>query len=311
MKKIFYDDLQRNIKQVRQILSQDEILLITHENCMDGMGCQLLMEKIFKQVIVMKSSPQKVETLIDNIDPNKYKAIVLADISTQNEEFLKLPHVMLVDHHDTAANMHDPDNCVFIYNFECGTKLLKRVIEGALRKPLKKYSELVNLINDYDLWEHKDERSKKLAKLFYKRTSDDEFAERFWGFKVEFTAEEEAKFEAQAIEYEQIYNQLEVYELEESNTVFAVYSSYNNDLCHDMMERNGAEIAILFNPQTRCGSIRTVSEEIHLGEMLDDMGIGGGHPMAAGFKCATDSHLQDTLEAIDRYISKNYPMLRV
>ncbi len=311
MKKIFYDDLKRNIKQVRNILGQDEILLITHENCMDGMGCQLLMEKVFDQVIVMKSSPQKVETLIDNIDPMKYKAIVLADISSQNEEFLMLPHVMLVDHHDTAANMHDPDNCIFIYNFECGTKLLKRVIEAAIKKPLKKYSELVDLINDYDLWEHNDPRSKKLAKLFYKRTSDDEFAERFWGFKVDFTKEEEEKFEQQAIEYEQIYNQLEVYELEESNTVFAVYNSYNNDLCHDMMERNGAEIAILFNPQTRCGSIRTVSEEIHLGEMLDSMGIGGGHPMAAGFKCATDKDLQYTLSDIDQYIYKNYPMLRV
>ena len=90
MKKIFYDDLQRNIKKVRQILSQDEILLITHDNCMDGMGCQLLMEKIFKQVIVMKTSPQKIETLINNIDPSNYKAIVLADISSQNEKFLNL-----------------------------------------------------------------------------------------------------------------------------------------------------------------------------------------------------------------------------
>tara|TARA_R110001592_G_scaffold201021_1_gene450053 strand:- start:127 stop:1062 length:936 start_codon:yes stop_codon:yes gene_type:complete len=311
MKKIFYDDLQRNIKKVRQILSQDEILLITHDNCMDGMGCQLLMEKIFKQVIVMKTSPQKIETLINNIDPSNYKAIVLADISSQNEKFLNLPHVMLVDHHDTAANMHDPDNSIFVYDFECGTKLLKRVIEAAIKKPLKKYDELVDLINDYDLWEHKDPRSKKLAKLFYKRTSDDEFAERFWGFKVEFTIEEEQRFEDQRIEYEQIYNQLDVFELEESNTVFAIYNSYNNDLCHDMMERNGAEVAILFNPQTRCGSIRTVSEEIHLGEMLDSLGIGGGHPMAAGFKCETDDFLQKTIDNIDHYISTNFPMLKL
>ena len=277
---------------------------------MDGMGCQLIMEKVFERVIVMKSTPQKVETLINNIDPSKYKAIVLADISTQNEEFLMLPQVMMVDHHDTAENMHDPDNAVFIYNFESGTKLLWRVIEAAIKKPLKKYSDLVDLINDYDLWEHKDPRSKKLAKLFYNRTSDDEFAERFWGFKVKFTEAEEKVFEEQAIEYEQTYSQLDIFELEDSNTVFAIHNSYNNDLCHDMMKRNNAEVAILFNPITRGGSIRTLSEEIHLGEMVQSMGIGGGHPMAAGFKCRTDDDLQDTLADIDQYIYRNHPELR-
>jgi oligoribonuclease NrnB/cAMP/cGMP phosphodiesterase (DHH superfamily) len=311
MKELFYDDLKRNIKGVRKILNDDNtILLITHANCMDGMGCQLLMEKIFSNVIVMKSSPQKVNDLIDHLDASKFDAIVLADISTTNEEFLAQDHVMLVDHHDTAQDLHDPDNLIFVYNFECGTKLLKRTVEAALKQPLKKYNELIDLINDYDLWEHTDERSKKLAKTFYKRTSDDEFATRFWNFKVSFTQEEEDQFEQDQQEYERVYNQLEIFELDRTLTGFAIYGTYNNDLCHDIMERNGLHVAVLFNPQTRCASIRTIDEEIHLGEMMKEYGTGGGHPMAAGFKAVTDNDLKDTLDFVDKYIYKNYPHLR-
>ena len=311
MKKIFYDDIQKNIKKIRRILDPTKtVLLITHDNCMDGMGCQLLMEKTFENIIVLKSSPQKVNGLIENLDADKYDSIVLADISTTNEEFLSKDNVMLIDHHDTAQELHDPDNLIFVYNFECGTKLLHRVLEASFRERLKKYSELVDLINDYDLWIHKDERSKKLAKTFYSRNSDDEFASRFWNFKVSFTEEEEARFEEQRLEYEAVYNQLEIFELDKTLTAFAIYGEYNNDLCHDIMERNGMRVAILFNTGTRCASIRTVDEEIHLGEMMKEYGTGGGHPMAAGFKASTDTELKDTLDFIDNYIAKNYPHLK-
>ena len=311
MKQLFYDDLRRNITQVRSILNDaNTILLITHANCMDGMGCELLMEKLFSSVIVMKSSPQKVNDLVANLDASKYDAIVFADISTTNEDFLNNKHVMLVDHHDTASNLHDPDNLIFVYDFECGSKLLKRVIEAAKRKPLKQLDDLVDIINDYDLWIHNDKRSKKLAKTFYSRKSDEEFAERFWNFKVSFTQEEEEKFEEDAIKYEQIYNQLEIFELDQTLTGFAVFGSYNNDLCHDIMVRNKLRVAIIFNTQTRCASIRTVDEEVHLGEMMKEYGTGGGHPMAAGFRAINDDKLRDTLEFIDDYLYQNYPSLR-
>ena len=121
---------------------------------------------------------------------------------------------------------------------------------------------------------------------------------------------EEDAFEQQRIEYEAIYNQLEIFELDKTLTAFAIYPAYNNDLCHDIMERNKLKVAIIFNTGTNCGSIRTVDEEIHLGDMMQEHGNGGGHPMAAGFKVQDYNKLKNTLDFIDDYIYDNYPHLR-
>lgn len=42
----FYNDVQRQIKPLRRLLNDDSsILLITHKGCLDGHGCQMVMDK--------------------------------------------------------------------------------------------------------------------------------------------------------------------------------------------------------------------------------------------------------------------------
>lgn len=302
----FYDDMQSQVKNIRKILHPDNnILLITHKGCMDGHGCQMVMEKNFNNVFTVKLSPQDVDDYVYNLNPSDFDGIILADISTADEQFLRLENVMMVDHHESAMYLYDPTWQCFVYDFECGTKLLSRVVEVALKKSQKPYKDLINLINDNDMWLHQDPRSHQLQKHFY-NVKNDEFTERFWSFKVNFTDEENTQYKQIMDDIENKFNECNIFDFDHINAGCIIGYEYINDLCHMALEKHKYDFIVFYNPRSKNGSIRCSNELIDVGKMLSELQIGGGHKLAAGFRSVDLQELKNHLNLIESYILKNY-----
>lgn len=97
--------------RVRMGMITDEYptLLVTHDECNDGLGCELVMSKVSSRIKVFKASHGK--TTIDEViaNTNKNTTVVIADYSFSVKDLIKLSKrvrcVYLIDHHKTALDM--------------------------------------------------------------------------------------------------------------------------------------------------------------------------------------------------------------
>ena len=305
----FYADIQKQIKSLRTLLNDDNrILLITHRGCMDGHGCKMIMEKYFTNVFTVKLAPTDIDEYIENLRDETFDTVIFADICTSNKTFLKKPNVIAIDHHASNLDLLDVENNTFIYNLDCGTKLLTRLLEAVTKKPRKQYSDLVDLINDYDLWIHADERSQKIAKMFY-ANGEHEFTERFFNFKVKLTDEEESWYQGELDNIERLYNETDIFELEGLNVGIMMCTEYINDICHKAMNEDNFDIIICYNTSSKSVSVRNKHDEVDVGEMLSKLGIGGGHDSAGGFRAINEKEFKEKIGYIEKYCKRFYKFL--
>ena len=307
----FYQDLQKQVKHLRLLLKNDNrILLITHRGCMDGHGCKMLMEKTFDNVFTVKLSPQDTDEYVKNLDVSKFDTIIFADIATHDQNFLNLDKVIVVDHHESNLDVSDPEKNIFIYNLDCGTKMLSRVLEAVTKKTRKTYSDLVDVINDYDLWIHADPRSKQLVKMFY-ANEEQQFTERFYDFKVKFTEDENEWYKGELENIERAYNETDIFELNGLNVGIMMHHEYINDLCHKAMTEDNFDIIILYNTMSKSVSVRSKHDEVNVGEMLTKLQIGGGHASAGGFRALDNDSFKKQTVYIAKYCKRFYKFLNI
>ena len=76
------------------------------------------------------------------------------------EEYLKNPKIILLDHHESALDLHDPSKNRFVIPSMCGAKLTQRFLERCFNLDLSKFDNLIYLTQDYDLWIHSNKKSK-------------------------------------------------------------------------------------------------------------------------------------------------------
>lgn len=302
--KQFYTDVQRQIKTLRSLFTEDSsILLLTHKGCLDGHGCQMLMEKNFNDVFTVKLSPADTDSYVQTLNTDDFDVIIFADLSTKDKVFLNKPNTVLVDHHATAAELHNPSNNIFVYQDECGTYLLQKFIECIKQKQNKKLDDLVNVINDYDMWRLCDDRSKPLQALFY-HIGEDTFTDRFWNFKVKFNEEEINWWKETLAHRKLIFDNMDVFQAEGSKVGFVFQTEFSNEFCDDALNELDIDVIVFVKP--RMGSVRTNRKDISVGKMLEDLGIGGGHDQAGGFRCQSDDAIRKCVEMIEDYSFKNF-----
>lgn len=252
-------------------------------------------------MFTIKLSPANTDTFVKTINFNDWDAIVVADISTKDRDFLNNEKVILVDHHATAVELHDPSNNLFVYEHNCGTYLLNKLIECVKQKQDKKMNELVDIINDYDMWVLKDERSKPLQALFY-HIGEDKFTERFWNFKVKFNDEENKWWNDTVAHRNKIFDEMEIFQDEGSNVGFIFQEEFSNEFCEMALNQFNIDVVVFIKPGM--GSVRTKRRDINIGHMLENLGIGGGHAQAGGFRCKGMSEVQDCVKRIEDYLKQ-------
>lgn len=300
----FERDVKSKLKEIKSFLKPEgKNLLITHSNCMDGIGCVLVSKMCLKNVDVIETNYTYVDDVFTELDHKYYDAIIFADMSVVNVDLSKHNNIIMIDHHESALPQHDPDNFKFIDTKACGAYLLKCFFSLYYDRDLSFLDDFSGLMNDYDLWYHLDPRSKDIKKLHiaYDR---DKFIKKFAlvikkDGKIVF--DDEDKLEIAKYD-EDLKNTIDDLEYTEKYKKIAIFSSdnYVNDITSHFIEQVGMTYAICIFPPSRTGhhvSVRSSGKsKKNLGSLLKKYG-GGGHAHAAGLKIK-EIHLNKMIKAI-------------
>jgi hypothetical protein len=188
----------------------------------------------------------------------------------------------MLDHHESALEYNDPSKLHFIISGICGALLTKRFVEKMYNIKLDHLNEMVKLTNDYDMWILKDQKSKELNDIMFYKYRPVKFRELFFDGRTEFTQEEKDWLKKREVQFENLYNGLDVFEFEKINGCIVQSKEFINEICHDLMEKEEYDIVVVRNPSNNRISFRTKKDNINLGLILKEFGNGGGHAKSAG-----------------------------
>jgi oligoribonuclease NrnB/cAMP/cGMP phosphodiesterase (DHH superfamily) len=290
------------------IKSGETVLNITHKD-MDGVGCGIIIENTFKGKGVRVShypvGYPEIDSVLNTLHYENYDHVLLTDISPVRDPSLidRSPKIHLIDHHDSALKYHNPEKFRFVNMEKCATALVKDYFEKEYATDLSYLTEFVDLVNGYDMWLHFDKRSKLLNSLYYKYW-DEKFRARFMSGEVSFTEKEIEFFKEQKKKFNDIWNAIKIYEMEDIKGAFITAGEMINDVCEKVMVDEGYDFVFCLNSRSKTVSVRTTREDINIGQILERMNIGGGHAKSAGIDPRTMTELNSILEKVSDEIKK-------
>lgn len=309
----FIDAVEKQKNNLRQMLNKN-IALVTHANCLDGAGCKIVMNHFFgDKYDEYFAGYHNIDDMIINLK-EKYSTIIVADISPSVEFVIATGNIILIDHHDTAEKYAN-NKTKFFNNARSGAYLLNEFCKILFERE-SGIQDFINIIDDYDRYTLKDERSKSLARLFIE-------SNRSWFFE-EFS-NPIGKFEVKEL-YEKIINRnilkfkdsvedAVLFEPDNSKSVAYIIMNkqYVNEASEFMLKKYKCICAFLpvGDKDYYSISVRQQSEsKLHIGKILEHFfKDAGGHPDAAGVRIkATNESLVNFIKTMQQvYSSTNIP----
>lgn len=264
---------------------------ITH-NDLDGIGCAILMEKVFPEVKTFPIDYRELPKVLPRVlEKAKMNQVYITDIAL-TEELAKLcddhGKVQHVDHHISSKKVSDKYPWSLFDVNNCATYLLWKMLSQYAN--LEDYKEFVELVDNYDTWGHgtqPTEKAKDLNRLL-KMLGPDVFAQRFkHKSSVKFNDVEKAiinvdkhmeeRYLQEAITYTQAMR-------DKDGNIFLLVaaeqytSSLGNYLLHQFEE---AEYVVILDMLHDKASLRSKGK-VNVADLAKACG-GGGHAKAAGF----------------------------
>lgn len=286
-----------------------KILSLTHAYCLDGSCAQIVLENVFKNVTSVSLKYDNIDSELENYYLKevygRYDFIFLTDIAPQNPELLKGRNkIILLDHHNTAIANHNPsENKYVIPDKYSGSSLTKRFCEDYFGVKLNHLDDLIYLSQDYDLWHKKNAKSTFLNELHFYYYSE-VFRKRFFNGDTRFTPDEIKYLRKRKLEFKEVYDKLEIAELSHIKACVFFADKFLNEICEKIMKEEDYGVIFCKHPSKSSISVRTNLPRIDLGKVLKEMGLGGGHPQAAGFSILPSMDLYETLNLVCRLIKK-------
>ena len=277
-------------------------LLITHTD-LDGCGCAVLWKGL-------TGGPYR---LVENGDVDaavaaelgRHDEIVLADHSVKPptipliEEFVAGGgKFTMLDHHKSALPLK-VHKWATVTVHHAGTWLLWKHLGRR-----NEYREFATLVQDHDLWIHKDERSAKLAALLG-LIGQEAFIQRFSTYPaVGFRDAELLILAAEDRRREEyISGKLEdaqVIEVDGRRWAIVYAESYRSDLAQAMTDRFEVDATAVVNANSEKVTVSLRGRTVDVSLIAERHG-GGGHERAAAFSARTaglDAGRRDLHEAI-------------
>ncbi len=291
-----------------------KILHISHKD-MDGCGCTIITGNIFQNIEFIYEKFGAIDKLLPTIDASRYDYVLLTDLYPDDLTKLDLPGIkdklIFIDHHGTSLPALDVANNRFVHTGFCASKLTKSYFENMLGVGLNHLNSLVDVIDDYDLWQLKDPRSISLNVLFGMYMCDG-FRNRFFKGNIEFTPAENSYISEKQEEFSSVINRLTVMELENIEGAFIVGepNMMLNETCHYFLNCMNFRIVYLYNTISGSISVRHNIDGLDMGKVLTAMGIGGGHEKSAGFQVFNPGNISTVTENVNEEILKLFPDLR-
>jgi hypothetical protein len=207
----------------------------------------------------------------------------------------------------------------FVYIGECASVLTKDFISMYFNKDISYLDDLVNHVNNYDMWlnPHGTNWHFNLLHYYYlkkDRFTHKKFIKRFCNGDIKFNEEELAHIQLREKELKQTWEwaKKEYYELPYDINGCLIFSTdFVNEITHKLMEEFKFDIAINKNPRSFQASVRCETEGVPIGDILQELGLGGGHDNAGGFNDETRIDFQKNLNKLCKHLHDNYEQLRV
>lgn len=297
------------MNKLKSFNKNSKVLSISDSD-LDGAGAQIVLGNSLKNLTLYKASYANIDEMMKSVNYKEWDFVILTDITPHDHTLMDLSdNIILLDHHDSAADLHCPEKMRSVIRGHCSAYWTKKFCEDTLKVNLKYLDNLIYLIEDYDMWHLKNDKSRFLNVLFYKYYSE-KFQRRFFSGDTRFTKEEISFIRKRKKDFRDIYENLEVYTLDSINGCFIQCTQFHNDICHKLLNDEKYNVVILRNPQNKKVSMRNNCPEVHIGNILKELDIGGGHKDAGGFVELDMESLQKKLLAIENKIFETAPSIR-
>ena len=170
-----------------------KVLSFSHFD-LDGISCQIVLSNYFKNIKCLTTNYGKEENLLTQIEAyaDQYDLIIITDFTPvsilSSFKMIKTP-IVIIDHHETAINVANPKNNIFI-NTKMSAAKLTYLIFNKL-KPMEYLFEFIEIVNDFDLHLGKDIRSNYFNQIYWSNLySKKDFMKRFKEGNLKLTNEE-------------------------------------------------------------------------------------------------------------------------
>ena len=272
-------------------------LLITSQNNLCGRMCALLAQKVFSDLTVLTISAGQDRTL-DHYDTFRYEAVMVVGVPVHSKKFLLRRNVVLIDHHENNSN-----GLVFCSDSACSAILYAKFLEIVIGSDFRGAKEMLDLVNDYEMWIRKDERSAILEHL-YRSICWDDFKKRFENYDVsKFTDDEMKLWEDEQKRKDDIWDKMEMYV--SRNAMVILEERFDPDVCERIFQKTKKIDAVIWVWYPSGGSMRVRAGKenaIDCGKILNKLKLGGGFPRFGGFrvneKYPSENSLSDAVVAI-------------
>lgn len=264
---------------------------VTH-NDLDGIGCAILMEKVFPEVktftIDYRELPEVLPRVLEKAKTNQ---VYVTDLSLTDELAAlcdKHGKVQHIDHHISSKKPCEkyPWSLVDVNN--CGTYLLWKMLSQYAN--LEDYKEFVELVDNYDTWGHgtqPTEKAKDLNRLL-KMLGPDVFAQRFkHKSSVKFNDVEEAIINVdkhmEESYLQEVMTRAQAMRDKDGNVFLLVAAEqYTSSLGNYLLQQfEEAEYVLILDMLHDKASLRSKGK-VNVADLAKSCG-GGGHAKAAGF----------------------------
>jgi hypothetical protein len=293
---------------MKKINRDARILSISH-NDLDGTTCQIVLGNVFPNIDYQSCSYKAADITLQNTDFSKYDHIIITDVSPEDKTLLENDKIIFIDHHETAVGSHSPKDFRFVSEGQAACVLTKNIFELYYRIKLDNLNDLVYLSNDYDLWIHKNYKSKFINELHsvYKYIK---FRSRFFNGDTRFTFDEILILRYRMVEYQEHFSKIKLVDfglLKGCMVMNDEGGKFVNDVCADLLKKYRIVFAGYRNGHM---SVRHNFEGLHIGNFLAENNLGGGHEFTAGIFCDIHSDsFVDMMEMIECKLVQQHPQL--
>ncbi len=297
---------------MRLIKSTDRILSFSHGDT-DGATCQILLGNVFSNIYYINSPFGKIDTYLKNTDYSKFDHVFLTDLYPSDRDLINIStKLILIDHHDTQLDINNPKMMRFVDTSRCASATVKPFLESYFKVDLSYLNDLVRLTNDYDMWQLKYPESHMLNELYYYYKHEG-FRNRFFKGNINFTRPELDYLSERNQLYKKLYESLDGIDFDSMNGCMVLGdNNFINEICHDLMEKDGYHIVFFRVGNTGRISVRHKIEGLHIGNLLLKLGMGGGHEHAAGMLCSKDpKELSNQVQRVIKEIYEKFPIERL
>lgn len=299
------------LKSIKERLSKfDTIINFSHSD-LDGIGCAIVLKNYAidheKKFSLKLNSYNNIDSNLKNLVLKPNEILILTDVFPKDTSvlipFVETKQIIVIDHHESSARFYDEDNMFFNVpshdkSGDCATMLTWKLFRT--NHYMSFLEPLCARIQDYDLWIKKDPGSSKLNILynFYWEKMVDAFLDG----RMEFTEDELAYIAKEEASFNNVYSSLEYFDIDDVPGVpayFFITQDFINECCEKTFkDYPDIKLCFAFSPRSNTLSVRSVMDNISIGDVLSKLGGGGGHRMAGGWRLTPPFDITDVVSAI-------------